>query len=146
MESFCISQGAPLSARWKPRGVGRGGEVGGDVCTHTADSRCYTAETSTILWSNYTPMEEETRTVKAPGPSGYCRSRRIPCQCPLSDTWLASFCHSLSLPHLPLLLRENLLSVLHQGQHVPLHSQSFETFKLPLPTESVLYWRDFWHP
>ena len=53
--------------------------------------------------------------------------------------WPLSLCHSLSLPHLTLLIRENLLSVTHQGQHVPLRSQSLEKFKLPLPTESVLY-------
>ena len=39
---------------------GRGREVqeGGDICIHTADSLCYTAETNTTLLSNYTPIKK----------------------------------------------------------------------------------------
>ena len=39
--------------------------------------------------------------------------------------WPLSLYHSLSLPHLTLLIRENLLSVIHQGQHVPLQFSEF---------------------
>ena len=28
-----------------------------DICIHIADSLCYTAETNTTLWSNYTPIK-----------------------------------------------------------------------------------------
>jgi len=39
--------------------------------------------------------------------------------------WPLSLYHSLSLLHLTLLIRENLLSVIHQGQHVPLQFSEF---------------------
>ena len=32
-----------------------------DICIHIADSLCYTAETNTILQSNSTPNEKQTK-------------------------------------------------------------------------------------
>lgn len=70
----------------------------------------------------------------------------------LSDTMIKMLAHCLPLFCLflsvitclshawVLLWRENLLSVIHQSQHVIPCSQSFEKFKRPLPTESVPYW------
>ena len=34
----------------------RSGDEGGDVCIHTAGSRCFIAETSTTLESDYIPL------------------------------------------------------------------------------------------
>ena len=34
-------------------------QKGEDICIHTADSRCCTAETNTTLWSNYTPIKKK---------------------------------------------------------------------------------------
>ena len=50
--SCCGAQGAQLRALWWSRGVGLGAaglNQGGDICIHIADSRCWTAETDTIL-------------------------------------------------------------------------------------------------
>ena len=64
MGSSSIAHDDQLSAfRW-PREVGyRGWERGsrgrgyGDICMHMADSFCCTIETTTVLWSNHTPVK-----------------------------------------------------------------------------------------
>ena len=37
----------------------KGGDVGGDVCIHIADSLCCIAETNTTLENDYTPIKKE---------------------------------------------------------------------------------------
>ena len=61
--SCCMAQGAQLGALWWPRGMGRGRsrgrrevQEGGDICICITGSLCCTAETSTTLESNYTPV------------------------------------------------------------------------------------------
>ena len=56
MGSSCIAQGDQLGALCPPRGVGYWGWDGdtsgrryGDICTHIADSLCYTVEANTPL-------------------------------------------------------------------------------------------------
>ena len=54
MRICCVTQGAPPSAVWQPRGwdgMADGREVpeGGDIYIPMADSWCYLAKTSTIL-------------------------------------------------------------------------------------------------
>ena len=50
---------------WKD-GMGEGGreaQEGGDICLHIADSLCFTAETNTTLYSNYTPTENTSKLI-----------------------------------------------------------------------------------
>ena len=64
MGSSSIAQGDQLGALWWSWGVGLGGWEGGsrgsrygDVCMHITDSLCCATETSTVLWSSYTPIK-----------------------------------------------------------------------------------------
>ena len=42
---------------------GREAQEGGDICLHIADSLCFTAETNTTLYSNYTPTENTSKLI-----------------------------------------------------------------------------------
>ena len=54
-----------LDALWWPWVMGWGGwrgreaQKGGTICTHIADSLCFTAETNTTLYSNYTLIKNK---------------------------------------------------------------------------------------
>ena len=46
--------------------MGEGGrelQEGGDICLHIADSLCFTAETNTTLYSNYTPTKNTSKLI-----------------------------------------------------------------------------------
>ena len=55
MRTYCTAQGALLNPLWWPKWE----EIPkrGDICIHTADSLCCTAETNTTLQSNFTQIK-----------------------------------------------------------------------------------------
>ena len=60
-----VAQGAQLGAPWWAGGVGwlgRGRPKRGGICMHVADLLCCTAETSTIVQRNYTPVKKKSMT------------------------------------------------------------------------------------
>ena len=46
---------------WNGGGGGRETQEGGDLCVHTVDSHCCTAEANTTLESSYTPKKKKIK-------------------------------------------------------------------------------------